>query len=116
MRHIVLFAVLALVVAGLVPRFYANVNVAAGAAPTAAPAEQTAPANSCSMTISRGDNGHFRVEGVIDGRRMAFLVDTGASVIALRESDAGRLGIHPAQRDYTANVATANGTVRAARV
>ena len=30
-----------------------------------------------------------------------FMVDTGASQIALRESDAARLGIHPTPRDYS---------------
>ena len=42
------------------------------------------------------------------------MVDTGASTIALRESDAARLGIHPAERDYRHSVSTANGVVRAA--
>jgi aspartyl protease family protein len=110
MRSIIAFAVLALVIAGLVPRLYADMKA------TTAAAAKVEPSNSRSMTLSRGDNGHFNVEAVIDGRRMEFLVDTGASVIALREGDAARLGIHPAERDYTANVSTANGTVRAARV
>jgi aspartyl protease family protein len=47
---------------------------------------------------------------------MEFLVDTGASSIALRESDAARLGIHPAQREYTVSASTANGIVRVAPV
>ena len=68
------------------------------------------------MTIASGDNGHFNVEGMVDGRRMDFLVDTGASVIALREGDAARLGIHPSEREYTARVSTANGVVRAAPI
>jgi aspartyl protease family protein len=68
------------------------------------------------MTITRGDNGLFSVEGTVDGRRMDFLVDTGASVIALREGDAARLGIHPVEREYTARVSTANGVVRAAPI
>jgi aspartyl protease family protein len=117
MRSIMMFAILALVVAGVVPRLYANMNGTTAAAARVEPAEpEPAAANSRSMSIPRGDNGHFNVEAVIDGRRMDFLVDTGASVIALRESDAARLGIHPVERDYTANVSTANGTVRAARV
>jgi aspartyl protease family protein len=44
------------------------------------------------------------------------MVDTGASVIALTQRDAGRLGYHPAKRDYVVAVRTANGTVRAAPV
>ena len=42
------------------------------------------------------------------------MVDTGATVIALTANDAARLGIHPAQREYVAEVKTANGTVHAA--
>jgi aspartyl protease family protein len=44
------------------------------------------------------------------------MVDTGASTIALRESAAARLGIHPMPRDYTVQVQTANGIGRAAMV
>jgi aspartyl protease family protein len=45
---------------------------------------------------------------------MGFMIDTGASVIALRQQDAARLGIRPAQRDFIAKVTTANGVVFAA--
>ena len=79
------------------------------------PAEAT-PSNSRSVVISPGRNGHFQVEGRVDGRRLDFMVDTGASVIALTERDAASLGIHPAQSEYIAMVKTANGTVRAAPV
>jgi aspartyl protease family protein len=47
---------------------------------------------------------------------LEFVVDTGASQIALRASDAAMLGIHPTQRDYSIKVATANGVTRAALV
>ena len=66
------------------------------------------------MVVPRDARGHFRVDGRIDGRQLSFMVDTGASVIALTASDAARLGIHPAQREFVAPVKTANGTVRAA--
>src|ERR1700719_3132641 len=122
MRSVMVFAILALVAAGIVPRFYVGTNGATAAVPAKLAEASTSnepsspPANYRSMTISRGANGHFSVEAEVDGRRMEFLVDTGASVIALRERDAARLGIHPAQREYTANVSTANGIVRAAPV
>jgi aspartyl protease family protein len=45
---------------------------------------------------------------------MGFMVDTGASVIALTAGDARRLGLRPLQREFTAEVKTANGSVRAA--
>jgi aspartyl protease family protein len=117
MRSFIYLAVVAAVIAATLPRLYSQRNDATAAAAKVAPPEPAASAaDSRSMTVSRGDNGHFNVEAVIDGRRMEFLVDTGASVIALRERDAARLGIHPAQREYTANVSTANGIVRAAPV
>jgi aspartyl protease family protein len=78
--------------------------------------EATPASNARTVTITRASNGHFMTEAVIDGRHMDFIVDTGASTIALREGDAARLGIHPSERDYSVRVATANGTTRAARV
>ncbi len=47
---------------------------------------------------------------------MNFMVDTGASVIALTARDAAMLGVHPSESEYRAMVRTANGTVRAAPV
>ena len=44
------------------------------------------------------------------------MVDTGASVVVLRETDASNAGLHPTPADYTAVVSTANGTVKAAPV
>jgi len=60
--------------------------------------------------------GHFQVEGAVDGRRLDFIVDTGASYVALRERDAGKLGIFPAARDYTGRSSTANGVIKVAPV
>jgi aspartyl protease family protein len=92
------------------------------AAPSAMAATRTSsppsasPSNSRTVTLSRGKGGHFWTDARVDGRRLELVVDTGASTIALRASDAARLGIHPAARDYTINVATANGMTRAALV
>jgi aspartyl protease family protein len=60
--------------------------------------------------------GHFQVEAKVDGRRIDFMVDTGASSIALRESAAARLGIFPKPSDYTGRSQTANGIVKTAPV
>ena len=72
--------------------------------------------NSRTISIPRGQNGHFSTDGMVDGRRLSFMVDTGASVIALREGDAARLGIHPSPREYTARISTANGVIMAAPI
>ena len=66
--------------------------------------------------ITRAANGNFDVEGSIDGRRLDFIVDTGASAVTLNGDAAARLGLHPAEREYTVALNTANGVVRGAPV
>jgi aspartyl protease family protein len=68
-----------------------------------------------SLSIGRDRRGHFATEGRIDGQRIAFMVDTGASVVALNETSAARFGLRPSRGDYKTAVTTANGTVKAAR-
>jgi aspartyl protease family protein len=82
----------------------------------AAPAQPTTSAGYRSVVIPRDARGHFQVDGRVDGRRIGFMVDTGASVIALTARDAARLSIHPRPSEFVAQVKTANGTVRAAPV
>ena len=75
-----------------------------------------APASSGrTASIDKDRNGHFQTEARVDGSYLDFMVDTGATVIALKERDAARVGIHPAPGDFTANVSTANGPAKAAR-
>jgi aspartyl protease family protein len=83
---------------------------------TAVPAPQPKINNSRSITLTKRSHGHFEADARVDGRRVDFLVDTGASHIALRESTAARLGIRPSPSEYTVAVATANGIARAAPV
>jgi aspartyl protease family protein len=86
------------------------------AARAAPPQAVAASAQGRTVTLQSDSRGHFQVDARIDGRRIDFMVDTGASVIALRESAAAKLGIHPAPRDYTAKANTANGVAKAAPV
>jgi len=83
---------------------------------TPAPAPVSASPSARNVVLTKGRNGHFEVEARVDGRRLEFLVDTGASHIALRESAAARLGIFPRPSDYTVRVSTANGVTKAALV
>ena len=68
-----------------------------------------------SISIPRDARGHFQTDGRIDGQRIDFMVDTGASVIALNEKSAARFGLRPTPSDYKMTVSTANGTIKAAR-
>ena len=93
---------LVLLLAGVLAVKFVDQNGRAPAATMAAPAQENT--NYRSVKLNRADNGHFEVEARVDGRRLEFIVDTGASHIALRESDAARLGIRPVPRDYTVKV------------
>jgi len=77
--------------------------------------ESPAPTGGRTLSIPRDARGHFQAEGRIEGQRLSFMIDTGASVIALNEKSAARFGLRPQRGDYTATVSTANGTIKAAR-
>jgi aspartyl protease family protein len=77
-------------------------------------AQDEARAGSRSVSIPRDARGHFQTDGRIEGQRIDFMVDTGASVIALNEKSAARFGFHPTPADYKMMVSTANGTIKAA--
>jgi aspartyl protease family protein len=120
MRFIITFAAVALVAGMIVPQFATQMYAPRApqkllAARQATPAESP-PRSQDSVVVPPDAMGHFRVEGRVDGRVIQFVVDTGASVIALTAEDAASLGIHPAEVDFRALVKTANGTVRAAPV
>ena len=119
MRQILFFAIAALVLAGVMPRVMGNVGKdPAPHAQQAAQRTEPAPQQAAGRTVTvRGDRlGHFQVEGSVDGRRLDFMVDTGASLVALRERDANKLGIFPSPRDYTGRTSTANGVIAVAPV
>ncbi|MGQ0558575.1 MAG: retropepsin-like aspartic protease family protein [Sphingosinicella sp.] len=73
--------------------------------PTAAPASNAAEIGEVgSHTIAivdgrgqqvlrRSNDGHFYAEAQVNGARIRFLIDTGASVVALTRADAQRAGI-----------------------
>ncbi len=46
-----------------------------------------------SATLAAGAGGHFVAEGAVNGGAVRFVVDTGATMIALPASDANRIGI-----------------------
>jgi aspartyl protease family protein len=89
----------------------AHANVVRSEAAVAAPP----PSAGRSVSIPRDARGHFQTDARIDGQRIDFMVDTGASVVALNERSAARFGLRPSRSDYNATVATANGSLKAAR-
>ncbi|MFN0023993.1 MAG: TIGR02281 family clan AA aspartic protease [Parvularculaceae bacterium] len=68
------------------------------------------------VRLAAGADHQFFVTAAVNGRPSAFLVDTGASFVALRESDARAANIYVSWADYKHPVRTANGDTKAARV
>ena len=66
--------------------------------------------------ISKAKDGHYWAEAQVDGRWVHFLVDTGASTVALTGQDAQRLGFDLSALTYDRPVMTANGKAMAAGV
>ena len=68
------------------------------------------------IEIPVGRDGHFRLTAQVNGRDVRFMVDTGASSIALGPADARRIGLNPDDLAYVGSAMTANGQVRTAPV
>jgi aspartyl protease family protein len=84
---------------------------------TVAPDAAQAPALvSGEASIAKSSDGHFWAEAEVDGHPVRFLVDTGATAVALTADDARNLVIDPSSLQYQYTVMTANGPARAAQV
>lgn len=87
-----------------------------------------APAQPDATTVLRGNAvtstltyradrlGHFWIDAVVNGAPVKFVLDTGASFVALTRSDAAAAGFANYQLDYTRRSNTANGQARVAPV
>lgn len=62
------------------------------------------------VTLAADARGHFVVDGAVNGAHLRFLVDTGATLVAIPSGDAARLGIDY-RKGRRAISQTANGPV-----
>jgi aspartyl protease family protein len=69
-----------------------------------------------SVSFPAGPDGHFYIQAKVNGGRVTFMVDTGASDIVLTPNDARRIGFDPASLDFDQLAETANGTVTGAAI
>ena len=91
------------------------VRPAAAAAPGgAAPARAVAAPNT-PLTYRAEADGHFYVTALVNGASIRFMIDTGASVVALTPDDARAAGIFMQSLQYTESMGTANGEALAAQ-
>jgi len=68
------------------------------------------------LVIAADRSGHFILQANINGADVAFMVDTGATSVALSRADAERIGLPDARLDFSQRVQTANGVARVAPV
>ncbi len=122
MRELVLLGVAAACFAGaaFLPGTSADIDTeptakAAGAVPSPVdegPAAQSNAAwNAGEFEISRGSNGHFYAVADVNGQPLRFMVDTGASTVALTGDDARTLGLYWSEGDIRPVAQGANGPV-----
>ncbi len=83
---------------------------------TVAPVAAEPPAAGEAAEISKARDGHYWAEANVNGARVRFLVDTGASAVALTALDAQRLGFDTTKLNYAYKVMTANGEAHAAAI
>lgn len=68
------------------------------------------------IEIPVSQDGHFYIRAAVDGQPVLFVIDTGASGIALTRADARTVGMNPDALVYTGYSQTANGRVPTAAV
>ena len=69
-----------------------------------------------SAQLRRENDGHYWANANVDGTFVRFMIDTGASTVALTERDARRMGLDPETLVYDWKVRTAGGEVQGASI
>ena len=121
LKNVLSFAAICVVVALALPRLAPGLvdspKKAPESAPKAAPKQAASLASPPGQAIIRSDRrGHFISDIEIEGKRVRAMVDTGATVVALRYEDAERMGLIRSAAKFTHQVSTANGIARAMKV
>ncbi|WP_339081184.1 TIGR02281 family clan AA aspartic protease [Pseudomonas sp. TMP9] len=78
--------------------------------------EGFAEAQKKQLSVAKGIGGHYWVAGSVNSQSIQFLVDTGATSVALNDEHARRLGIDYRVVGAPLQVSTASGTARGWRV
>jgi aspartyl protease family protein len=90
--------------------------VTQAAAAVAQPSPPADPTEGTGASLAKSPDGHYWAEATVNGQRVRFLVDTGATTVALTSDDARRLGFDPSGLKYAYKVMTANGEAHGAAV
>lgn len=92
-----------------------RVSMRVGDAPASVGSGAGAQLSGGRVVLTAGPGGHFMSEGQINGRTVQFMVDTGATTIAMSVADAKRIGLNY-QNGQTVQMSTANGVTEGWRV
>ncbi|WFP65054.1 MULTISPECIES: TIGR02281 family clan AA aspartic protease [unclassified Mesorhizobium] len=68
------------------------------------------------VLVNADERGHFTSAFKLNGRQIDGMIDTGATLVAINTSTARRIGISLNQSDFSQQVNTANGAIKAAVV
>jgi aspartyl protease family protein len=118
LRSILLLVGLVIAAALLAPDYLARLAERQETAAVATPAEPPAPRADYGgiVRLSADSRGHYSTSIEINHRTLDALVDTGATVVALRYEDGRMLGLVFPGDKFDVRVRTANGEGRAKRV
>ena len=116
----VIFAAVSAAIATQIPAVVEFVGKQPQQAAAPKPAEtakvQPASVKPGSTMLEADSRGHFNGTFKMNGRSVDGMVDTGASLVAINESTARRLGFGVNSLDFRYTVSTANGNTDAARI
>lgn len=70
-----------------------------------------APPVTGELILTRAPSGHFYADGFVNGTAIRFIVDTGATRVALSRADAARAGLSFADAEFTSTAKGAGGPV-----
>lgn len=104
------------IAAGALWRFAPATGLSTGQSAPIENATRASGRHAVSVLIRKGSDGKFTANGQINGTPAELMIDTGASAVMLRHSDAEKAGVDTTGLDFTTPVQTANGTVYAASV
>lgn len=68
------------------------------------------------VEVEAGQGGHFLIDARVNGSNVPFVVDTGATAVALSHEAGKAAGFDLSRDDYNVQISTANGIGYAARV
>jgi aspartyl protease family protein len=113
MSRILIFAVIGIAVAGAASRHRTHGDPVAEGPPTVErSADAAGHAIPVPTRVRRSPNGHFFVTALVNGQPVRFVVDTGATTVALTVEDARRVGVPFDQASFEVIGQGAAGPVR----